>query len=550
EDNKACPLCGSLHHPFAEGNTPSMNETDLKVKAITEIIAQIEKANLALALAEKDQQTITNALTRAEAALQITQNNINKIEADIKAEKAKEQLAVAEAEAMKVAVLDLLLPLGITELAADGLRELNENLKTRLKLWNENSEIKNSIDEIIRTLDTNIVTENALLAEAIKLAEEVVIGKTQIDNALNSILADRLEQFGDRNTDTEEKRLDDWLKTARTKQTQTQQKWSELSNNFNALITQINQLSKAITERKTPLLVLEKAFQLLLSKAEFITETAFIESKFNKVTREKLQTKALALDNKKVEILATKQERKTRLDSEEIKKLTVEPIEILITQSEEIAKIIDAAKERKVAISEQLKNNEEGKKRIGEIMLRIDLQKKDCVKWDGLSALIGSADGKKYRNFAQGLTFEIMVSHANKQLTKLTDRYLLVRDKSEPLNLNVIDNYQAGECRSTKNLSGGESFYVSLALALGLSSMSSKNVRVDSLFLDEGFGTLDEETLEIALQTLSSLRQDGKLIGVISHVSSLKDRINTKIEVVKGVGGNSIIVGHGCKSLS
>jgi len=98
-------------------------------------------------------------------------------------------------------------------------------------------------------------------------------------------------------------------------------------------------------------------------------------------------------------------------------------------------------------------------------------------------------------------------------------------------------------------LSGGESFYISLALALGLSSMSSKNVRVDSLFLDEGFGTLDEETLEIALETLASLRQDGKLIGVISHVSSLKDRINTKIEVQKRNSGNSVIVGCGCERL-
>ena len=86
-----------------------------------------------------------------------------------------------------------------------------------------------------------------------------------------------------------------------------------------------------------------------------------------------------------------------------------------------------------------------------------------------------------------------MVGYANRQLHKMTDRYLLVRDDAQPLDLNVVDNYQAGEIRSTRNLSGGESFIVSLSLALGLSHMASKNVRVDSLFLDEGFGTLDEE---------------------------------------------------------
>lgn len=144
-----------------------------------------------------------------------------------------------------------------------------------------------------------------------------------------------------------------------------------------------------------------------------------------------------------------------------------------------------------------------------------------------------------------------MVSHANRQLEKMTDRYLLVRDDEQPLELNVVDNYQAGEIRSTRNLSGGESFIVSLTLALGLSKMASRKVRVDSLFLDEGFGTLDNEALETALETLSELQQDGKLIGIISHVSALKERISTQINIAPTSGGKSTIVGPGissCKS--
>lgn len=161
--------------------------------------------------------------------------------------------------------------------------------------------------------------------------------------------------------------------------------------------------------------------------------------------------------------------------------------------------------------------------------------------------MIGSADGKKFRNFAQGLTFELMVGQANRQLQKMSDRYLLIRDQQQPLELKVIDNYQAGETRSTRNLSGGEGFLVSLALALGLSGMASRNVRVDSLFLDEGFGTLDEEALETALTTLAELQREGKLIGVISHVSALKERINTRIEVQPLSGGRSRILGPGCR---
>lgn len=121
----------------------------------------------------------------------------------------------------------------------------------------------------------------------------------------------------------------------------------------------------------------------------------------------------------------------------------------------------------------------------------------------------------------------------------MSDRYFLIRDETRPLELNVIDNYQAGEIRSTKNLSGGESFIISLALALGLSHMVSHNIQVDSLFLDEGFGTLDEEALDTALETLASLQQQGKLIGIISHVAALQERISTRIQVIPRSGGRS-----------
>ncbi len=163
-----------------------------------------------------------------------------------------------------------------------------------------------------------------------------------------------------------------------------------------------------------------------------------------------------------------------------------------------------------------------------------------------LLVLIGSSDGKKFRNFAQGLTFELVVKHANQQLQRMSDRYLLMRDKEAPLELNVIDNYQGGEIRTTKNLSGGESFVISLALSLGLSQLSSNKVQVDSLFLDEGFGTLDEDALQTALDALDSLQRDGKLIGIISHVGALKERINLQILVEPLSGGVSKISGIGC----
>ncbi len=200
-------------------------------------------------------------------------------------------------------------------------------------------------------------------------------------------------------------------------------------------------------------------------------------------------------------------------------------------------------------IRHQLQTNQVAVHSMQEKLAGIAAQKHECSRWEKLHDLIGSADGKKYRNFVQGLTFEIVIDHANRQLQKLTDRYLLVHDRDKPLTLNVIDSYQAGEIRSTRNLSGGEGFIVSLALALGLSRMASRNVRIDSLFLDEGFGTLDEAALDTALDMLAGLQQDGKLIGVISHVPMLKARISTQIEVIPQTGGRSRIIGPGVECL-
>ena len=156
--------------------------------------------------------------------------------------------------------------------------------------------------------------------------------------------------------------------------------------------------------------------------------------------------------------------------------------------------------------------------------------------WQQLNGLIGSADGAKYRKFAQGLTLDHLVYLANQQLVRLHGRYQLARRSSGELELEVIDTWQADVARDTKTLSGGESFLVSLALALALSDLVSHKTSIDSLFLDEGFGTLDGETLEVALDALDNLNASGKMIGVISHVEAMKERIPLQLKVHKGVG--------------
>ena len=162
--------------------------------------------------------------------------------------------------------------------------------------------------------------------------------------------------------------------------------------------------------------------------------------------------------------------------------------------------------------------------------------------WREMNQLIGSADGKKFRTYAQSLTLEALIAFANDQLARLNPRYRLQRIPGYELELQVIDQDMGDEIRSLNSLSGGETFLVSLALALGLSSLSSSDTPIDSLFIDEGFGTLDSETLETALSVLDELQSQGRQVGIISHVDGLATHIPVQIVVEKLGGGKSRVI--------
>lgn len=178
------------------------------------------------------------------------------------------------------------------------------------------------------------------------------------------------------------------------------------------------------------------------------------------------------------------------------------------------------------------------------LLQQIDRQAADVDVWQRLNGLIGSKEGDKYRKFAQGLTLDHLMHLANRHLERLHGRYLLQRKASGELELEIVDTWQADTRRDTRTLSGGESFLVSLALALALSDLVSHKTSIDSLFLDEGFGTLDSETLDVALDALDAIQGEGKSIGVISHVEGMKERIAVQIQVRQqsGLGASTVCI--------
>lgn len=198
----------------------------------------------------------------------------------------------------------------------------------------------------------------------------------------------------------------------------------------------------------------------------------------------------------------------------------------------------EQARQHATGVELQLREDDARRTANAELHAAIEAQAASTRVWEQLNELIGSADGRKFRNYAQQFTLDVLLGYANHHLATLARRYRLER-VGDTLALLVIDQDMADEPRSVHSLSGGESFLVSLALALGLASLSANRVRVESLFIDEGFGSLDADTLAVAMDALDGLQAVGRKVGVISHVAEMGERIGVQIRVQRENGGRS-----------
>jgi exonuclease SbcC len=551
EDDKPCPLCGSLQHPYAKGNIPVSTEAESELARLIILIKEAEKLNERLSvLREKEKESGEKValLRNTRAILSEKQRN-----SELTVKEQTEYLNNCKEKRIRQqsAFLKMLGIYGISEIPGEGegIKKLISSLETRKNTYIEKDKRRLEIDREKVLRQSEIKECTAIIN--IKVADiEVKVKDLEILQAsMNSLTDRRTHIFGEKITDEEEEKSKIELQKSEEARNMARDRFDRSMHNYKENESRITELKSLSGNRQTKLELAEKEFNRHVTGAGFEDEEKFKSNRLPPEEREQLELRMTDLDTRKTSLSARKRDTEKRLGEERSKNLTAEEYDVVTSRLIDVNSTLTVLLQETGALKQKLADDNIARTRGEEIERRIELQTAAFNRWDSLCSLIGSADGRKYRNFAQGLTLEIMIIYANKQLKNLSDRYLLIRDKNEPLELNVIDNYQAGEIRSTKNLSGGESFIVSLALALGLSKMAGRNVRIDSLFLDEGFGTLDEETLETALGTLASLRQDGKMIGVISHVGALKERISTQITVHPVREGRSIISGPGCREI-
>ena len=481
QDGQPCPVCGSTHHPFAN---------QVPVAPVSALTLQLQD------LSNKKETYVahTRHLTRLQQQLLQLHKELADSEAACKEMAGKQQLAASRQE-REEAIVKEQSPLLTQSLSAADLlfgnsewqkawlqnpETFRKTLTDFARQWHENTEKLHQLERQESAQKAECESLASFLPSLEKQAEES--GQLHEKNraAFSSLQAERKKLLNGRSADSVEQeyiRRMEELKERLKKLSATQTEQSGIADQTRGIADQI---AKDLTEASA---------DLLRRKAALDKWTAdYLDSSGG------------------------------------------EPLEVILSRYTQ----------EKTELAFRLRTQTENKAKVSGLQEELNVRRTESERWAKLNELAGSADGAKFRRIAQGYTLDILLNYANVQLRELTRRYRLER-VPETLALQVIDRDMCDEVRTVHSLSGGESFLVSLALALGLSSLSSNRMRVESLFIDEGFGSLDAETLRVAMDALESLRTQGRKIGVISHVQEMTERIPVRICVNRAGNGRSFL---------
>jgi len=611
EDGKACPLCGSNHHPFvAEKPHFSSDEIEADIvkneKQLTDIQKSISEIDKNIASNEANLITFRKQLFEIEELVSnsIISLNINSIIDEISI-KNEQQTITDKLESIILKIKELNSINANLETENNTLNKftktLNENtLKLNTLILNEKNieekiiSIQNQTQELKSNIEDNYLKINEIIKEfgienpltsleeiistGKSLSEKLEIFKTT-NETLNQCketqisISNELEKLdiqleGNKNSlekliDSEKninQQLNDIEKEITHLSTDFIEKNPEnednrLKNSFKNTQLELNifnnsiiELNSVISEKTQTVKQLKDEFDFCtndLEKQEITLQNAITETGFKDITAlrnalllsnsKELTIKKQTLDASLLEtkgVLSAAKEKLKVLQENTFDNIDVEILEV---QKTEIENSQTSLNQEIGSFTEQLRKNKLEQESNQKLVIEINSQEKEFLKWEQLNQLIGSKTGDNFKKFAQDFTLSLLIQHANKHLKIMFDRYELYKDdNSKEMELQIADKHFFGEVRNINSLSGGETFLVSLSLALGLSDLASKNTPIRSLFIDEGFGTLDPESLNNALDTLEKLRaSQNRQIGIISHVEELKKRITTQIQVNK-----------------
>ena len=551
--NEECPLCGSLQHPKIESyqalNTSltedrksllsqQLQDTQQLGLVLNDLNAQWQQLNISLAagkqailseqqnkeLLEKHQLGLKAQLDESSSALKQLQHENQQLNDAIEQQLKQLELTVPDLEQLEHWLL----------LQQENSVRWQSTITSQTTQQHELQALGQQYEH--SNLQLNYVKEQlALLDEKINLNEKMLTDKNDL----------RYKLLPEIDVAEVRKQMEQDLGLAQINFQRSQEKSVLLMQQQQNINGQINNIQRHIAQLTSDSEDKKHHWLQVLASSPFADEQTYLAALISVEDKQRLLTLQQTIQHglvKQQGLLEQAKSNYQRIISHDLYQEGCDDWNLpnLSQQLQDLRDLMNNIAQQQGEILNRLQNDQEKREKQKGVLSEIDDAKSRYDDISYLHSLIGSQKGDKFRRFAQGLTLDHLVYLANMQLNRLHGRYLLQRKETEALELQVLDTWQGDEVRDTKTLSGGEGFLVSLALALALSDLVSHKTQIESLFLDEGFGTLDSATLDMALDALDSLNASGKMIGVISHVEAMKERIPVQIEVTKINGlGNS-----------
>ncbi len=441
-----------------------------------------------------------------------------------------------------VAAMETLVSPWISNFRQEDLEAIFEELKKRSETFEKSLKKVEELKAELATAGTKLGNATCNKADAKNRLDEAQSALKAAMDKSAELMAARMEKFGEQDVDSVEKQAQQKVDRAKQDSEAAVQALNQLKTEAKGFESKKSQREADIVKDEADLKSARGDFSEELQKNNFADAAAFMSARLADEKIAALQKTQTELKENAVAAKQSRDDAQKAYDKCLAEHSDVEGKDVLLQKQEALLEHQKQLQESYAAVSGCLSTNVSNADKLLQLKQERDAAYADYSRWNTMRDWFGVKDGRDFSKFVQGLTFKSLLKLANKQLHEIKGRYTLIPDKD--LSFRILDTHFENS-RSISNLSGGEKFLVSLSLALGIAEFASRNVKIESLFLDEGFGTLDNETLDTVMESLRAQRSKGKMLGVITHVESVMDGIDQKIVLVSNRNGHSTITGPG-----
>ncbi len=528
QPNAPCPVCGSTDHPACNAaHTPE--QPDANAEAAADTAAKIRDLNSRIQTAEGKITKFETEKARAEAAVNAANEAIET------AKHHRDEAIDILADAWKPwAQFDI-----------EKIDSTLALLKKRSDAYTSQKAACESATQKLIAAKSDESAARTAAQSAADLAKKESDALNAAQNAKDNLVDQRKQKFGDQNVNDDANRAKAALETANANLQKNADSLRDIENKRNNCKTQIATLQSQLEGIQNNLALAQSDFEAALKKHDFESEQAYTQARLTQNELHQLQTRKQQIENSLVATRQSESDAATALENAKKERAESRPLEELQLLAQKQEAELEEKRNHYSTIKATLQQDQGNSEHRLKLQQEFDNANKEFIRWDTMRDWFGKKDGDDFSQFVQGLTFKSLLKHANRQLQMVRERYTL--EAKGNLDFSLRDAH-FDYPRAISNLSGGEKFLISLSLALGIADFASRNVKIESLFIDEGFGTLDPDSLNDVLDCLKAQQKRGKMLGFISHVDNMIHEIPQKIELEIRPNGHSVIHGPGVHS--